>query len=56
MLVTDVLTGAEPGVGVLVGENACVLLLLDEKRDQVVHERANAVASGSNGKIEHDME
>ena len=56
MLVTDVLTGAEPGVGILVGENACVLLLLDEKRDQVVHERANAVASRSNGKIEHDME
>ena len=33
VLVTDVLTGAEPGVGVLVGENACVLLLLDEERD-----------------------
>ena len=56
MLVADVLTGAEPGVGVLVGENACVLLLLDQEGDQMVHERADAVASGANSKIEHDME
>ena len=56
MLVTDVLTGAEPGVGVLVGENACILLLLDQERDQVVHEGSDTVASGTNGKIENDME
>ena len=57
MLVTDVLARAKLRVsGRLVGEDARVLLLLDEEGDQMVHEGSDAVTAGPHGKIEHYME
>ena len=57
MLVTDVFARAKLRVGVcLVSEDAGVFLLLDEERDQVVHESSNAVTARAHSEVKHYME
>ena len=56
MLVADVLGSAEVGSRAFVRELARVLLLLDQKRNQVIHEGSDAVAARTDRKVEHHVE